>query len=65
MEHVIWPSIIIGPVPASVHPCYPAPPGATDGNGEEKYNMDAVSLGCLGVEVAEGGKAEEAFEYFV
>lgn len=64
-DSIIWPSVIVGPVPTAIATPYPSPPGVTNGKDEEKYNMDPISLGVIGAEQAEAGHKEEAFEYFV
>jgi hypothetical protein len=64
-DSIIWPSVIVGPVPTVIYPHSPSPPGVTSAKDEEKYNMDPTSLGVIGAELAEAGQNEGAFEYFV
>ena len=66
-ESIIWPSLIIGPVPESVSP----PPAGVypwllDNAVELRYNMDPTSLVLIALDLYDIRKAEEdAFEYFV
>ncbi|KAI0360149.1 hypothetical protein OH77DRAFT_1419555 [Trametes cingulata] len=66
-ESVIWPSLIVGPVPDSVSPVpsgvYPWTTSVTE---EAKYNMDPTSLALIALDLYDIRKAkEDAFEYFV
>lgn len=66
-DSIIWPSLIIGPVPESVSP----PPTGVypwllDISSEMPYNMDPTSLVLIALDLHDIRKAEgEAFEYFV
>ena len=65
-ESVIWPSLIVGPIPSFISPPIPGLPGASDVSQEEKYNMDATSLSVIGVDLLDVKKdKEEAFEFIV
>ncbi|KAH9902786.1 hypothetical protein C8Q73DRAFT_671736 [Cubamyces lactineus] len=66
-ESVIWPSLIIGPVPESISPVpsnvYPWTTSVTE---EAKYNMDPTSLALIALDLYDIRKArEDAFEYFI
>lgn len=64
-ESIIWPALIVGPVPDSFSPV-PSGPFFQDHANEEKYNLDPTSLGLLGEEyLSIKNDREEAFEYFV
>ncbi|KAG9224850.1 hypothetical protein CCMSSC00406_0001999 [Pleurotus cornucopiae] len=66
-QSIIWPSLIVGPVPESVSPCL------TDTvvfdmshELEHQYNMDPTSLVLIALDLYDIRKnKEEAFEYFV
>ena len=67
-ESIIWPSLIVGPVPESFSPCntavYPWRP--VSAAVEAKYNMDPTSLVLIALELCDiRDDKEEAFEYFV
>ncbi|KAI0768055.1 hypothetical protein BD413DRAFT_137456 [Trametes elegans] len=67
VESVIWPSLIVGPVPESISPApsnlYPWTTSVTE---EAKYNMDPTSLALIALELYDIRKAkEDAFEYFI
>ncbi|EIW57311.1 uncharacterized protein TRAVEDRAFT_29444 [Trametes versicolor FP-101664 SS1] len=66
-ESVIWPSLIVGPVPESVSPTqsnmYPWTTSVTE---EAKYNMDPTSLALIALDLHDIRKSkEDAFEYFI
>ena len=64
-QSIIWPSLIIGPVPQELSPCAPVP-AALDTDPEGKYNMDPTSLVLFAIELFDIRKdREEAFECFV
>ncbi|EJF64649.1 hypothetical protein DICSQDRAFT_178276 [Dichomitus squalens LYAD-421 SS1] len=66
-DSVIWPSLIIGPVPESISP----PPTGVypwllDITSEMPYNMDPTSLVLVALDLYDIRKAkEDAFEYFI
>lgn len=64
-KSVIWPSLIVGPVPQELSP--PAPlPMLYDPELEVKYNMDPTSLVLFAIELLDIRKdKDEAFECFV
>ncbi|KAH9850250.1 hypothetical protein C2E23DRAFT_930389 [Lenzites betulinus] len=66
-ESIIWPSLIVAPVPESVSPApssmYPWTTSVTE---EAKYNMDPTSLALVALDLYDIRKAkEDAFEYFI
>ncbi|KAI0649263.1 hypothetical protein C8Q79DRAFT_949654 [Trametes meyenii] len=66
-ESVIWPSLVVGPVPESVSSIpssiYPWTTSITE---EAKYNMDPTSLALIALDLYDIRKAkDEAFEYFI
>ncbi|KAF8426495.1 hypothetical protein L210DRAFT_3420634 [Boletus edulis BED1] len=64
-QSIIWPSLIVGPVPQELSPCAPVPV-ALDTDPEGKYNMDPTSLVLFAIELFDIRKdREEAFECFV
>ena len=64
-ESVIWPSLVVGPVPEAFSPAVSGPYG-DDIENEQKYNMDPTSLGLAGEDLLDIRKdREEAFEHFV
>ncbi|KAL7279022.1 hypothetical protein ACG7TL_006855 [Trametes sanguinea] len=66
-ESVIWPSLIVGPVPDAVSPV-PSNvyPWTTSVIEEAKYNMDPTSLALIALDLYDIRKAkEDAFEYFI
>jgi hypothetical protein len=64
-EPVIWPSLVVGPVPDAFSPVVIGPFG-DDPIVEHEYNMDPTSLGLLGEELLDIRKdRDEAFEHFV
>ncbi|RDX57589.1 hypothetical protein OH76DRAFT_1395432 [Lentinus brumalis] len=66
-ESIIWPSLIVGPVPESVSP----PPAGVypwllDNSVELQYNMDPTSLVLIALDLYDIRKAKaDAFEYFI
>ncbi|KAF8625535.1 hypothetical protein AX15_005302 [Amanita polypyramis BW_CC] len=66
-QSIIWPSLIVGPVPDTFSP--PITDSLifnTSHELEHKYNMDPTSLALLGLEYFDIRKdKEEAFEYFM
>lgn len=66
-ESIIWPSLIVGPVPESVSP----PPAGVypwllDNAVEMQYNMDPTSLVLIALDLYDIRKAkDDAFEYFM
>ncbi|KAI6116870.1 hypothetical protein EV401DRAFT_1630098 [Pisolithus croceorrhizus] len=64
-QSVIWPSLIVGPVPQELSPSAPIPM-LYDPDAEVKYNMDPTSLVLFAIELLDIRKdKEEAFECFV
>ncbi|KAI5996779.1 hypothetical protein EDC04DRAFT_2872325 [Pisolithus marmoratus] len=64
-QSVIWPSLIVGPVPRELSPSAPIPM-LYDPDLEVKYNMDPTSLVLFAIELLDIRKdREEAFECFV
>ncbi|KII89926.1 hypothetical protein PLICRDRAFT_107645 [Plicaturopsis crispa FD-325 SS-3] len=64
-QSVIWPSLIVGPVPEALSPYVPSPI-IHDVNTEHKYNMDPTSLVLTALEIFDIRRdKEEAFEYFI
>ncbi|KAI6007987.1 hypothetical protein EDC04DRAFT_2966355 [Pisolithus marmoratus] len=64
-QSVIWPSLIVGPVPQELSPSAPIPM-LYDPDLEVKYNMDPTSLVLFAIELLDIRKdREEAFECFV
>jgi hypothetical protein len=66
-DSMIWPSLVVGPVPEALSPSgsdsYPW--NASVGT-ESRYNMDPTSMVLLGLELFDiRNDSEEAFEYFV
>ncbi|KIJ52526.1 hypothetical protein M422DRAFT_26108 [Sphaerobolus stellatus SS14] len=68
-ESIIWPSLIVGPVPLSLAPAIPLPENSQDTAlqpNEEKYNMDATSLSLTAVDMLDiRQERNDAFEYFI
>ena len=66
-KSIIWPSLIVGPVPESLSPS-PVASLVFDASVEmeEQYNMDPTSLALIALELSDIRKdKEEAFEYFL
>ena len=66
-KSIIWPSLIVGPVPESLSPT-PAASLLFDASleMEQQYNMDPTSLALIALELSDIRKdKEEAFEYFL
>ena len=66
-KSIIWPSLIVGPVPESLSPT-PAISLVFDASFEmeQQYNMDPTSLALIALELSDIRKdKEEAFEYFL
>lgn len=68
-ESVIWPSLVVGPVPEALSPCnssiYPWFT-RTSSSAESRYNMDPTSLVLIALELSDiRDEKEEAFGYFV
>lgn len=68
-DSVIWPSLVVGPVPEALAPCstsiFPWFPRVSNIT-ENRYNMDPTSLVLIALELADiRENREEAFEYFV
>ncbi|KAH9945247.1 uncharacterized protein BXZ73DRAFT_96236 [Epithele typhae] len=66
-DSIIWPSLVVGPVPESISPppvgIYP---WNVDNTIELQYNMDPTSLVLIALDLYDIRKAkEDAFEYFV
>lgn len=66
-ESMIWPSLVVGPVPEALSPTdislYPWEASPTT---EAKYNMDPTSLVLIGLDLSDIRENKpEAFEYFV
>lgn len=68
-ESVIWPSLIVGPVPNNLSPCNIAAYPWTTGlhpTVETTYNMDPTSLVLIALDLVDiRHSKEEAFEYFM
>ncbi|KAF9565227.1 hypothetical protein CPC08DRAFT_659499 [Agrocybe pediades] len=67
-QSIIWPSLIVGPVPESLSSSISNTVVVFDANEdlEEKFNMDPTSLALLGLEISDIRKdKQEAFEYFL
>jgi hypothetical protein len=66
-QSIIWPSLIVGPVPESKSPYVPSPVVFNSSHElEHKYNMDPTSLVLIALELFDIRKdREEAFECFV
>lgn len=67
-QSIIWPTLVIGPVPGSVVSSLTNTVVIFDENDEleEQYNMDATSLALIGLEQCDIRKDKEsAFEYFL
>ncbi|KAH8100099.1 hypothetical protein BXZ70DRAFT_205906 [Cristinia sonorae] len=68
-ESVIWPSLIIGPVPNTLSPSNTGSYPWVSGNHptvESKYNMDPTSLVLIALDLVDIRQSkEEAFEYFI
>ncbi|PFH53060.1 hypothetical protein AMATHDRAFT_138121 [Amanita thiersii Skay4041] len=66
-QSIIWPSLIVGPVPDSLSaPITDSLVFNTSHELEHRYNMDPTSLAMLGLEFFDIRKdKEEAFEYFL
>jgi thiamine pyrophosphokinase len=66
-QSIIWPSLIVGPVPDTLSPFTPVPVAYDSSHElEHKYNMDPTSLVMIGLELFDIRKdREEAFEYFM
>lgn len=67
-ESVIWPSLVVGPVPETLSPCTSGayPWAQSPLTVESKYNMDPTSLVLVALDLYDIRKAkEEAFEYFM
>ncbi|KAG6331466.1 hypothetical protein ID866_7625 [Astraeus odoratus] len=64
-QSIIWPSLIVGPVPQELSPTVPVPM-LYDPELEVKYNMDPTSLVLFAIELLDIRKdKDEAFECFV
>ncbi|KAI0264487.1 hypothetical protein BC834DRAFT_883346 [Gloeopeniophorella convolvens] len=64
-DSIIWPSLIIGPVPEALSPCAPSPTGMPS-DAELSFNMDPTSLTLSALELFDIRKDHEgAFEYFL
>jgi len=68
-ESIIWPSLIIGPVPTSLSSTIPLPERWQDAElqgNEERYNMDPTSLSLVAIDMLDiRDEQNEAFEYLV
>ncbi|GJJ08310.1 hypothetical protein Clacol_002521 [Clathrus columnatus] len=68
-QSVIWPSLIIGPVPPSLSPLIPLPERWGDPelrNNEGRYNMDPTSLSLMAIDMLDIRQERvDAFEYLV
>lgn len=67
-QSVIWPSLIVGPVPESLSSSISNTVVVFDANEEQedKYNMDPTSLTLIALELFDIRKdRQEAFEYFL
>ncbi|KAI0064779.1 hypothetical protein BV25DRAFT_1913954 [Artomyces pyxidatus] len=64
-DSIIWPSLIVGPVPESLSPCPPGPSGLS-ASAEQMFNMDPTSLALLALDLFDiRHDSERAFEYFL
>ncbi|ETW83089.1 hypothetical protein HETIRDRAFT_474236 [Heterobasidion irregulare TC 32-1] len=64
-DSVIWPSMIVGPVPETLSPCHPSPTGLST-DLEQTYNMDPTSLVLLAFDLFDIRQDKEsAFEYLL
>lgn len=66
-QSIIWPSLVVGPVPDSISPCVPTPVVFNSSQElEHKYNMDPTSLVLIALELFDIRQdREEAFECLV
>ncbi|KAI0806021.1 hypothetical protein BC629DRAFT_1590447 [Irpex lacteus] len=66
-ESMIWPSLVVGPVPEVLSPSAgSAYPWTTSSTTESRYNMDPTSMVLIGLDLFDiRDETEEAFEYFV
>jgi len=67
LKSIIWPSLIVGPVPETLSPT-PTTSVIFDASieMEQQYNMDPTSLALVALELSDIRKdKEEAFEYFL
>jgi len=67
-QSIIWPTLIVGPVPQSLSSSLANTVVVFDANEEleEQYNMDSTSLALIGLEKCDIRKDKDtAFEYFL
>ncbi|KAF9069235.1 hypothetical protein BDP27DRAFT_1325849 [Rhodocollybia butyracea] len=65
-QPVIWPSLIVGPVPDTLESSVHYPNFVASVEAEKQYNMDPTSLTLTGLELLDIRKDKaEAFEYFL
>ncbi|KAI0346122.1 hypothetical protein BDW22DRAFT_1352117 [Trametopsis cervina] len=66
-ESMIWPSLVVGPVPETLSPSHTAGyPWVPEREVENAYNMDPTSLVLIALDLSDiRDDAEEAFEYFI
>lgn len=66
-QSIIWPSLIVGPVPETLSPLVTNPIVYNSSQElEHQYNMDPTSLVLLALEMFDIRKdKEEAFEFFL
>jgi len=64
-ESIIWPTLIVGPVPVTLSPCSPSPLGLSL-SAEHPFNMDPTSLVLIAFDLFDIRQdKEEAFEYLL
>ncbi|KAI0701205.1 hypothetical protein BC835DRAFT_268931 [Cytidiella melzeri] len=65
-ESMIWPSLVVGPVPEVMSPSGSTVYPWSSSGGESNYNMDPTSLVLIGLDLFDiRSDTEAAFEYFV
>ena len=66
-DSVIWPSLVVGPVPENISPLPTGIyPWELDSLSEAQYNLDPTSLVLIGLDLYDIRKAkEDAFEHFM
>ncbi|KAI0049768.1 hypothetical protein FA95DRAFT_1588054 [Auriscalpium vulgare] len=64
-DSIIWPSLIVGPVPEALSPS-PLGPSGLSASAEQMFNMDPTSLALLALDLFDiRHDAEKAYEYFL
>jgi thiamine pyrophosphokinase len=67
-KSIIWPALIVGPVPESLSSSITNTVVVFDAseNADDRYSMDPTSLALIGLELCDIRKEKEvAFEYFL